>query len=320
MSTQLSPRLEPYAPAADGTRPDADPCPSCGSPIARHYCAECGERHPGDVDYSMRGLLHEAAHALSPVDGTVLPTLRALFTKPGLLTAEYFAGRRRRYMRPLAFFLAVNIAFFLIVPFTGLYRYGLEGYVDIQALQFRSADLGLRTGVVAEFLATGAETVAEFEQRFEDTLRGQRRGVLLFSIPLFALVLQLVYAGRRRFFAEHVVFAVHTYAFFLVFLGFGLSLVFGALQYLLLGLYKLGLPVVGIAQVLASEGALMLAIFLGLGSYLRVAVARFYGDGPTRAVVVGVGLVVAQQLLTLVYRETLFWTTLWSLGAWTPWG
>ena len=316
MSTQLSPDTEPQAPAEAA----ALPCPSCGTPIERHYCAECGERHPRGVDYSLRGLAHEAAHAFSPLDGTILPTLRALFTRPGLLTAEYFAGRRQRYMRPLAFFLAVNVAFFLIVPHTGLYRYDFEGYVDIQALQFRSRDLGLHSRTVAGFLATSGETIVEFERRFDATLREQRRGVLLFSIPLFALVLQLVYAGRRRFFAEHVVFAVHTYAFFLAFLGFGLTLLFGGLHYLLLGLFKLGVPVAGIAQALSTEWALMLAIFLGLGTYLRIAVARFYGDGRTRAILVGIGLVAAQQLLTLVYRETLFWTTLWSLGAWSPWG
>ena len=128
-----------------------------------------------------------------------------------------------------------------------------------------------------------------------------------------------MYAGRRRFFAEHVVFAVHTYAFFLAFLGFGLTLGFGALQLVLVGLYEVGLPVAGASRMLASEVALTLAIFVGLGAYLRTAVMRFYGDGPRRALAIGLGLVVVQQLLTLLYRESLFWTTLWALDAWRPW-
>ena len=319
MSTQLSPGLEPGEPQVTPAPPPAPSCPSCGSAVERHYCPECGERHPREVDFSFKGLLQEAAHAFSPVDGTILPTLRALFTRPGLLTAEYFAGRRRRYMRPLAFFLVVNVAFFLVVPYLVLYRYGLEGYIDVQAVQFRSPDLDLHSRIVSEHLAATGETLGDFERRFEATLLDQRRGVLLFSIPLFALALQLLYAGRRRFFAEHLVFAIHTYAFFLAFLGFGLTLAFGALQLGLLGLHHLGIPVGGLSRALASEWALMGAIFLGLGGYLRAAVMRFYGDGPRRAVAIGLGLVVVQQLLTLLYRETLFWSTLVALGAWRPW-
>ncbi|MFZ5544798.1 MAG: DUF3667 domain-containing protein [Pseudomonadota bacterium] len=49
------------------------------------------------------------------VEGALWRTLKLLLFKPGQLTREYLAGRRRRYVLPLRIYLTASFLFFLIV-------------------------------------------------------------------------------------------------------------------------------------------------------------------------------------------------------------
>jgi hypothetical protein len=50
-------------------------------------------------------MLREAAGRYVALDGRMWRTLIGLFFRPGFLSREYFAGRRRRYIRPARLFL-----------------------------------------------------------------------------------------------------------------------------------------------------------------------------------------------------------------------
>ncbi len=50
-------------------------------------------------------------------------------------------------------------------------------------------------------------------QLFVDTLRGNIPTMMLFCIPLFALVLKILYVFQRRFYIEHLVYALHIHTF-----------------------------------------------------------------------------------------------------------
>jgi len=45
-------------------------------------------------------------------------SLQCLTFRPGFLTHEYLAGRRRRYVRPARLFVALSIVFFAVLRFT----------------------------------------------------------------------------------------------------------------------------------------------------------------------------------------------------------
>ncbi len=84
---------------------------------------------------------------------------------------------------------------------------------------------------------------------FLETLRSNIPTMLLFCIPLFALILKVLYLGRRRFYVEHLVYALHIHSF--IFLGVAvlLALVLAANRFapvvsgLLIGLFSLTLTV-----------------------------------------------------------------------------
>ena len=59
--------------------------------------------------------MREAGGRYVALDGRLWKTLGALLFRPGLLTREYFAGRRRRYIRPARLFLVASLLLFAVL-------------------------------------------------------------------------------------------------------------------------------------------------------------------------------------------------------------
>lgn len=120
MPAQTSVQAPVQAPAE---APARGGCTNCGTPLHGPWCSACGEKQPDATDWSLAGLAHEAVNALANVDGTLWRIIVTLVRRPGMLTAEYFGGRKSRYVRPLSLFIAINVAFFVIQPRTGLFQW-----------------------------------------------------------------------------------------------------------------------------------------------------------------------------------------------------
>ena len=159
-------------------------CSNCGSAQVRAYCAECGERQPSKRDFTTRALVAEAASEFVSVDGRLWRSVVALLSRPGFLTQEYFSGRRTRYMRPFSLFVLLNVAFFFVQPYTGMFHYTYQQYVDVDGRRDRAQERRHALG----------QTEPQFAQRFNAALSDQKKSILLVAIPVFALVLTLLYA------------------------------------------------------------------------------------------------------------------------------
>jgi len=100
----------------DGT--PAQPCPNCLAPLYGPHCYACGQPQKGLIR-QFSSILGDFFDTVLNLDSRIFRTIGPLYTKPGYLTLEYFAGRRVRYVTPfrLFFFLAV-IAFLVISAVT----------------------------------------------------------------------------------------------------------------------------------------------------------------------------------------------------------
>ena len=96
--------------------PDAsgESCRNCGAAVAGVYCANCGQETRIELP-TFRAFMREAAGRYVALDGRLWRTLYALIARPGFLTLEYFAGRRRRYIRPARLFLVTSILLFAVI-------------------------------------------------------------------------------------------------------------------------------------------------------------------------------------------------------------
>ncbi|WP_158884407.1 DUF3667 domain-containing protein [Rhodanobacter sp. L36] len=96
--------------------PDSDhvACGNCGTPLHGKYCYECGQPIEGLVRH-FGSVMGDVMDSVLNIDARIVHTLLPLYFRPGVLTLNYFAGKRARYVTPfrLVFFLAI-IAFLAI--------------------------------------------------------------------------------------------------------------------------------------------------------------------------------------------------------------
>ena len=212
-------------------------CRNCGAPLPHprpNYCGHCGqETHlkPPTVGE----FLQQFGGSYIAMEGALWRTLLLLLFRPGRLTKEYFAGRKRRYVLPLRLYLTISVAAFLALQWSG----AIQPPPDKPLIQFDGGakddftvmDMGSIVARVQDgkFVCKGLpESWCERgRERFSLDAKGLERemrqmperfvrhwGSAMFALlPIYALLLKLVYRSRRMRWSEHLVFALHLHAF-----------------------------------------------------------------------------------------------------------
>ena len=94
--------------------PDEPNCANCGAVLTGRFCCNCGPRREHEI-HSVWHFTQEATEDLTHADSRLWSTMTALMFKPGLLTREFLAGRRVKYLPPLRLYLVLSVVFFLIL-------------------------------------------------------------------------------------------------------------------------------------------------------------------------------------------------------------
>ena len=94
-------------------------CSNCAAELAGDYCHACGQKRIAEDELYVGHFLRKSADQLAHLDFRTLRSLRAL-VRPGLLTSEYLAGRRRQYISPLKLYFLCAAIFFLAAPLAGM--------------------------------------------------------------------------------------------------------------------------------------------------------------------------------------------------------
>jgi Protein of unknown function (DUF3667) len=202
-------------------------CVSCDGPLSGPYCAGCGERVLEPEALTLRHfLVHTVAHELLHVDGTLWRTLRLLFVRPGQLSLEYAAGRRRPYVNPFRLLLIAIVAYALMAS-SGLIVTWNIGRVTLSmapAAIRRSLSVETtiaqidRYGLLRTRFAAKSERLTSdaARARFHDRLAAFAQPVSFANVLLLAVTLHLGFYWRRRSFLEHAAFSMHVVSFVLL--------------------------------------------------------------------------------------------------------
>lgn len=279
--------------------PSPPPCANCGQPGADRFCPACGERRITQTDLSLAGFIRDGWAELTSVDTRLARTLHALLLRPGVLTRDYLAGRRSRYLSPLQLYLLVSLLFFFVLPHTGLFRYDLGQFLDYSIFGEVPEQL------VERRLAGTGESLDSFRERFDDSIRSNRKAMIAVLIPLFGICVMLLYARSGRYFIEHLVFSIHFFSAFLLWVLVFVVLIGGVF----LVLNRLGLS--RLFRALDSELSFVVLVGIPMAALLFQALRTAYSDRPLPALVRTVALLAALTLLgALAFREGLFFVTL----------
>jgi hypothetical protein len=238
-------------------------CPSCGAKLAGAYCHDCGEARPEPHDFSWKHALHDALHEFVHLDGKILQTLWLLIRRPGLLTAEYWEGRRRLHIRPLRLYI-VLAAVHLIAMSSSYYR------VDF-FLQSESA--GPLNRMVEKIAKSHHTTTEEAKQLINEKLAKTYSITQYFAVVAFALIAWALYRKRRAHYLQHLIFALHVYCFYFLLLA-------------------------AVSQVVPPQLWRKSPLPLVTAAYLYFAIRRLYGErtwtAVWKAVVLRLGLFAAE--------------------------
>ncbi len=214
-------------------------CANCGTPFVperRRFCPECGqETHIKPP--TLGEFLQQFGGAYFSTEGALWRTLKLLLLKPGELTKQYLAGRRKHYVLPLRLYLTISVVALLLLRAlagTGI-GVNIPADLDLRKGEYTIFSFGDGSGAgmkqgVYYCNQLPAWLCKRLEKRLNNDPKGLQReaeavgerfvsnmGAAMFlMLPLFALWQKIVYWNRRMRYTEHLVFALHLHAFWFI--------------------------------------------------------------------------------------------------------
>lgn len=233
-------------------------CKNCGNNFTGKFCNICGEKVYTARDKSIKYILGEGFHFLTHFEGTFFKTLKTVFIKPGKLSLDYCNGIRKKYFKPLSFFLMLVILYLLFPVFEGL---NMKLYYHTKHnLYGRYA-----TDEILSILRNRHITEEALADSFHHTGEKVSKFLLFIVIPFMAFFSFIAGSTKRKKFYDHFVFSIEAFSFFILW-GF---LLFPFI--LFLSRKVLGFPLFFDAQW--QTGITILIVYI---PYLSVACKRFF--------------------------------------------
>jgi hypothetical protein len=261
-------------------------CANCGTTLGGRFCANCGQ--DAHVQLTVRHFFEEVIEGLLHLDSTFWRTFRPLLFRPGLITEQYLAGRRKYYAPPFRTYLVISVVYFLL---SSLFA------SQLVVKRMSGANFGPETcAILAQNLQWLASIVSDIQgsclrahgddgRALQHAIVGLFPRVMFIVLPLVALGQYWIQRRCRTFYVENLVFVLHFQSFYYV---------VGAVFFLLAG---------GVSAVLGSNafdvsGLLSAALLVWSAVYLYLAIRRVYGCGVIKTLF---------NLLALALAYSAFW-------------
>lgn len=272
-------------------------CATCGVTLSGEYCAGCGERRFDHHALSIGHFAEHAFEAFSHFDTAILRTLKGLVMTPGRLTADWARGCRKPYLPPVQFFLVMNLLFFVTQSLN--HWNTLTTNLDVHITGTNHKEIA--QSMVKEKIAARGVEYKDYRPVFDAKATIQAKSMVILMVPVFALAIAIVSFGMRRYAVEHLVFSLHYYSFFLLYL----SVFSSATTVVLWGLEMAG----KVPSDTTVDRVVSILMLLCLGAYLSIAIRVVYeNEWWVSAVKAGV-LVWASVEILYLYRFVLFLVT-----------
>jgi hypothetical protein len=308
----FAPRSELATPAGETQGTTATECANCSTPVSGEFCGHCGQENK----VYLRGfhkVLGDFLGDLFNFDSRLFGSLWPLLVRPGLLTKEYLAGRRVRFIPPVRMYLFSSLFFFGMVAF-----FVSSGRLDLSDQAEREAAADIAKERASEVATPAPPTAAatrppdattdddggfgirvngddtnvqftddesgwlkdaedrathnvkklredkDFRQLFVERGVGNLPLMMFLLLPVYALLLKLLYLRSGRYYVEHIIYALHIHSFLFLTLG-------GVLAWFLTA------PWFGYEA--APPGLLSAAFWAWIVLYAWFAMKRMYGQG-----------------------------------------
>lgn len=261
-------------------------CANCEAPLHGDYCHQCGQQK-GTSIRNVFSLIHEFFGEIGNWDSRVIRTLWYLLLRPAFLSREYVANRRAPYVPPLRLYLFTSIICFVVLfayfgsvgqQISNERSTGVNVSASLaddesgntragpaeDALSHSTIEIGFLSAAQQAALNTRLRRVNDNPELLVRQIKSQAPQMMFFLLPLFALILKMLYPLSKRYYMEHLILALHTHAFIFVMLMLWIPLD-------MLDSHR-GLP----GWVESTVSLLVTLLFLWIVVYLFLCQKRFY--------------------------------------------
>lgn len=245
-------------------------CTNCGHNLTENFCPYCGEKRFDKKQLSIKHFTEETFEGFVHFDNKFISTLRLLFAKPGLLSLDHVEGRQSRHMKPIAFFLVINLLFFMVM-YVNPYSLPLYNYITFKPFVNYNTQ-----HIIHEKLKTLYLTLPEYTRIFDVKMHSDSKGYIFAFIPLYGLISWLLFFRYKRLAVEHLVFATHFVAF--------------VLCYFFLQIYLIIIPFYYITKISYSadfDNITSIITAVIIAGYFAIASRRFYSANLAWSLIAG---------------------------------
>lgn len=172
-------------------------CPNCGAALDGAFCAQCGQK-ARPLNPSLHDVLHDFTHEIFHVDSKIFRSVRLLLLAPGLLSREYFEGRRVRYVSPIRLYLIFSVLYFAVAA--------VSPTTAFRVTVTRAAN-------------DPPQEIERLEQRRQEIVQAASHALnvwvprtMFLLVPLFAALVALAVRKSGRNYPQHLYFALHVHA------------------------------------------------------------------------------------------------------------
>jgi hypothetical protein len=222
----------------------AQQCDNCHASLEGDFCHQCGQEKKSYIR-NVSGVVTEFFGEFSNWDTRVWRTLVPLWFRPGYLSRRYVQGHRVPYVPPLRLYLFTSIIAFLLlaklVPEqvvtvntpNGSTQLTADSNLADQAENIPGLISSINEGVKKQgptdndlmFLSDDDKDI--FYTKLDAITANPKLAINKFFslapqmmfvlLPLFALLLKLLYIRSERYYTEHLIVALHSHSFILQF-------------------------------------------------------------------------------------------------------
>lgn len=210
-------------------------CRNCGTELIAKYCHNCGQSVSAGNERTVGEILYNTVDTIFAWDNKILTTLKYLIFYPGKLTQEFFSGKVVQYVYPAKLFWFITILFFAVLNLGDKIGNSLQEdqeEVNVAVNAAVTADQESTTfappkeKTTIKEAATSAEEEADKaeEKKVRSIISKVTQGfvsyipyVILLLVPFFAFLLYILFYKKKRYYASHIIFALHFHAFIFLF-------------------------------------------------------------------------------------------------------
>ena len=216
-------------------------CQNCNAELYGDFCSSCGQRDK-ELHLPVKELASEFIDVIPSFDKRLIRTIKPFLFKPELLTEEYLSGKRKQYLSPFKFYFFISFLFFFInssyvsesksnlrknFSQSDSLKSIINGDSTNISIRSNNSDVSFTIKDTAKIqklfgknFIEGFKSGKNNPQMFFDKIKEHLPKIIFLLLPVFAILLKLVYIRSHILYIKHLIFSFyfHSFVFFILLL------------------------------------------------------------------------------------------------------